>query len=303
MIAAGIDLGGTKIEVQLFDADWQVVGSKRISTPSDYDQLVAAVAGQIAWADAQSGQIIPVGLGLPGLIDRNTGRALMANLPANDRLFSQDINTACGRDIVFVNDCRALALSEAVFGHGRGHRTVLSLILGTGVGGGIAVDGALWSGPNDIAGEFGHTPLAANIVHEFDLPLVRCGCGRMGCVETLIAGPGLTRLAAALTGITATPPELVEMRNTNPAVQRVWEIWCQITAELLHSLILTVDPDVIVLGGGLSQVDGVATDLQNALRDIQLAALCDTPILCAQGGDASGARGAAFAALQEAAHV
>jgi N-acetylglucosamine kinase len=302
MIAAGIDLGGTKIEVQLFDVDWQVVASKRIATPSDYDQLVAGVADQVAWIDAQSDQIIPVGLGLPGLIDSNTGFALMANLPANGKLFSQDINRACGRNISCVNDCRALALSEAVFGHGLGHRTVLSLILGTGVGGGIAVDGALWSGPNDIAGEFGHTPLAAHLMQEFNLPLVRCGCGRIGCIETLIAGPGLTRLAVALTGVKMTPPELVALRGTDPAVRRVWNIWCKITAELLHSLILTVDPDVIVLGGGLSQIDGVAADLQTALRNIQLAALCETPILCAQGGDASGARGAAFAALLEVRH-
>lgn len=302
MIAAGIDLGGTKIEVQLFDADWQVVDSKRIATPSDYDQLVAAVADQVAWVDAQSDQIIPVGLGLPGLTNRNTGFALMANLPANGEPFSQDINRACDRNITCLNDCRALALSEAVFGHGLGYRTVLSLILGTGVGGGIAVDGALWSGPNDIAGEFGHTPLAAHLMREFNLPLVRCGCGRMGCIETLIAGPGLTRLAAALMGIKMPPRELVALRGTDPAVQRVWNIWCKITAELLHSLILTVDPDVIVLGGGLSQIDGVAADLQTALHDIQLAALNETPILCAQGGDASGARGAAFAALFEVRH-
>lgn len=303
MIAAGIDAGGTKIEVQLFNADWLVVESKRIASPTDYDQLVAAIADQISWVDAQVGKIIPVGLGFPGLIDRNTGFALTANLPTTGRPLPRDINVACGRNITFLNDCRALALSEAVFGHGKGHRTVLSLILGTGIGGGIAIDGVLWSGPNDISGEFGHTPLAAHLVQEFDLPLVRCGCGRMGCVETLIAGPGLARLAAALTGIQASPPELMHLRATNPTIQRVWDIWCKITAELLHSIILTVDPDVIILGGGLSKIDSIAADLQIALHGIQLAALRDTRILCAQGGDASGARGAAFAALHEARHV
>jgi predicted NBD/HSP70 family sugar kinase len=300
MIAAGIDLGGTKIEVQLFDADWQVVDCKRIPTPQDYAALVAAVAEQIAWADARAGGAIPIGLGFPGLTDRNTGLALTANLPTTGKPFLTDINAACGRVITCVNDCRALALSEAVFGFGKGYRTVLSLILGTGVGGGIAVNETLWAGPNDIAGEFGHTPLPAHLVKQFDLPVVRCGCGRTGCAETLIAGPGLSRLAKSLTGRDISPPELVKLRAGDPALQRVWDIWAMLTAELLHSLILSVDPDVIVLGGGLSQVDGVATALQSALRTTQLAALSQTPILCAQGGDASGARGAAFAAFHEA---
>lgn len=303
MIAAGIDLGGTKIEVQVFDANWQVVQSKRIATPSDYGALVAAVADVVAWVDAQAGQMVPVGLGFPGLIEPDTGLAITANLSTAGQPFPQDVMTACKRQITCVNDCRALALSEAVFGHGKGHRTALSLILGTGIGGGIAVDGALWTGPNGISGEFGHTPLPAHLVQAFDLPVVRCGCGRMGCVETLIAGPGLVRIAKAKTGRDMTPQQLVQLRGSDSALQDVWHIWCQITAELLHSLILTVDPDVIILGGGLSQIDGVAADLSVALHDIQLAAVSDIPILCAQGGDASGARGAAYAATQEVTHV
>ncbi len=303
MIAAGIDAGGTKFETQLFNEDWQVVDSKRISTPTDYNELVATIAEQISWIDSLVGKTIPVGIGFPGLIDRNTGLAMSSNLPATGQPLPKDINAAAGRKITFVNDCRALALSEAVFGYGQGHRTVLSLIFGTGIGGGITVDGVLWAGPKDVAGEFGHSPLAAHLVQEFDLPLIRCGCGRMGCVETLISGPGLTRLATALTGMQLSPPELTKLRTTDPDAQRVWNIWCKITAELLHSLILTIDPDVIILGGGLSKIEGIATDLQAALYDIQLATLSNTQILCAQGGDASGARGAALAAFHEAHHV
>jgi predicted NBD/HSP70 family sugar kinase len=164
MIAAGIDAGGTKIEVQLFDDDWQVIGSNRIPTPKDYNQLVVAVVEQVYWADRQAGKAIPVGLGFPGLIDRNTGLALTANLPATGKLLPRDINKICGRDITFLNDCRALALSKAVFGFGQGHKTVLSFILGTGIGRGITVHGTLWLGPNDIAGEFGHLPLPAQMV-------------------------------------------------------------------------------------------------------------------------------------------
>ena len=164
MIAAGIDAGGTKIEVQLFDDDWQVVGSNRVATPKDYNQLVVAVVEQVYWADLQAGKAIPVGLGFPGLIDRNTGLALTANLPATGKPLPRNINKICGRDITFLNDCRALDLSEAVFGFGQGHKTVLSFILGTDIGRGISVDGTLWSGPNDFVGEFGHLPLPAHMV-------------------------------------------------------------------------------------------------------------------------------------------
>ena len=133
---------------------------------------------------------------------------------------------------------------------------------------------------------------------EFDLPLMRCGCGRIVCFETLIAVAGLTRLAAALAAIQTFVPGLMQLRSSDLAIQRVGDIWCKITAELLHSLILTVDLNVIILGGGLSKIDGMAANLQTALYDTLLSPLKDTEILCAQGSDASGARGAAFMAWQ-----
>ena len=130
------------------------------------------------------------------------------------------------------------------------------------------------------------------------MPLVRCGCGWIVCFETLIAGLGLTRLAAALAFIQASVPEFMQLCSSDLAMQRVWDICCKITAELSHSLILTVDLNVIILGGGLFKIDGMAANLQTALYDTLLPPLKDTEILCAQGSDASGARGAAFMAWQ-----
>lgn len=297
MTAVGIDLGGTKIETQVFGDDWQVIARNRVATPRDYDGLVAAVAGQIAWADQQTGAPAPVGIGAAGLVNPVTGLALTANLVASGKPFPADIAKAAGRTVTYVNDCRALALSEAVFGAGKGHRTVMSLIMGTGIGGGIAVDGAILQGPTRTGGEFGHTAAPAHLVAKYDLPVVQCGCGRMGCCETYIAGPGLGRIARTLTGRDLTSQEIAAARHTEFAP--VWQAWCELVADLLRTLILTVDPDIVVLGGGLSQIDKVVDDLTVATQTAQIGDFSIPPIVLAQGGDTSGARGAALAACNE----
>ncbi|MBO9476210.1 ROK family protein [Shimia sp. R11_0] len=297
MTVAGIDLGGTKCEVRLFDEAWVEVARHRTSTPKTYDALVQTVADQVAWAEAQSGSKLPVGIGAAGLINPQTGTALTANLPATGKAFPTDINSACGRPITYVNDCRAMALSEAVFGAGEGHDTVMSLILGTGIGGGIVVKQSLLKGPTVTGGEFGHTAAPAHLVSQHNLPVHACGCGRQGCIETYIAGPGLSRLAKTLTGQDVTPPEIAARRRGDMA--EVWSLWCALTAELLHSLTLTVDPDVIVLGGGLSQIEGVIPALSEAAKAAQIGDFSATRLVLAQGGDSSGARGAAYAAWQE----
>jgi N-acetylglucosamine kinase len=298
MIAGGIDLGGTKIEAQVFDATWQAVARRRIDTPRDYPALVAAMADQVGWITRQAGPI-PVGVAAAGLVNPATGLAFTANLPATGHPFPTDIDAACGRHVTYVNDCRALTLSEAIFGAARGMTPVAGLILGTGIGGGLAVDGRLIPGPSMVGGEFGHMPLPAQLVAAHGLPVVRCGCGRMACYETLIAGPGLTRLARHLTGRDLTPPQIGALRATDPAVAQVWQVWCDLVAELLITLTMTVDPAAIVLGGGLSHIPGLTDDLTTALQSAQLAGFAIPQILIAQGGDASGARGAAHAALTE----
>ena len=295
MIAAGIDLGGTKIETQIFDAAWQPVSRQRVATPGDYPALVQAMAAQIRWAEAAGGEGLPIGIGAAGLVNPATGLALTANLAASGQPFPDDIAKAAGRPITYVNDCRALALSEAVFGAGRGHRTVLGLILGTGIGGGVAIDGTLMAGPSMTGGEFGHTSAAADLVARYGLPVVACGCGAVGCAETLVSGRGLTRLAEALLGQALTAPQIAAARDG--AAAPVWQAWCALMASLLRNLTLTVDPDIIVLGGGLSQIPGVAEDLSRALQAAQLPGFAIPRIAIAEGGDSSGARGAAHAAF------
>ena len=300
MMATGIDLGGTKIETQIFDADWSVVARQRVATPATYSDLVAAIVDQIAWADAQSGAPLSVGIGAAGLVNPATGHALTANLPATGRPFPADIAKGAGRTVTYVNDCRALALSEALFGAGQGHHTVMSLILGTGIGGGIAVGGQLLQGPTAMSGEFGHTSAAASVVADHGLPIFECGCGRRGCIETYLAGPGLSRLARHLTGQTVTPADIAARRHDDMA--QVWLVWCAFAGEFIHSLTLTADPDVIVLGGGLSNISGIVEDMTAAAQHVQIGDFGTPPIVLATGGDASGARGAAYAGWLEQSH-
>lgn len=293
MIAAGLDLGGTKIEAQIFNGAWGVIDKKRVATPDTYPDLVDAIAGLIA---DMAQPDCPVGIGAAGLIDPKSGKAFTANICASGQTLPADIEQAIGRPVTYLNDCRALALSEAVFGAGQGRKTVASVILGTGVGGGLAVDGALPLGPTKTGGEFGHCSASGALIAQYGLPVVACGCGRMGCIETYISGPGLERIARALTGKDMTPRQIAQARSTDAKI--VWEAWCAFTADLLRNLILTVDPDVIVLGGGLSKIEGMVDDLNIATKDAQIGDFSVPPIVLAQGGDTSGARGAAFAAWQ-----
>ena len=296
MNAIGIDLGGTKMEAQVFDDAWSVAVRRRRDTPKDYADLVTELADLIRWADAQTGGTVPVGIGAAGLVNPKTGLALTANLVATGQLFPADIACTIGRPVTYMNDCRALALSEAIFGQGKGRRTVMALILGTGVGGGIAVDGAILQGPTHTGGEFGHTSAPAHLVAKHDLPIWRCGCGRMGCIETYIAGPGLVRLAKHILGTDLTTVEIAARRNIDTGP--VWQVWCDFSADLLHSLTLTADPDLIVLGGGLTHIDRLVEDLSAAARRAQIGDFAVPEIVLAQGGETSGARGAAYAAWQ-----
>lgn len=294
MTAIGIDLGGTKIEAQIFDDAWSVTARKRFETPDEYGSLIAAIADLVAWADDIAGTLAPIGIGSAGLINPETGLALTANLPASGRPFPADITKAVGRPVTYLNDCRALALSEAVFGEGKGKQTVVAVVFGTGVGGGVATGGHVLSGPTQTGGEFGHMSAPAHLVAQYDLPVIACGCGRTGCIESYISGPGLKRLARHMTGNTLTPRDIAARRQGDMA--DVWQAWCELTADLLQTLTLTIDPDVIVLGGGLTRVSGLIPDLEIAAKRAQIGDFGVPRLALAQGGDASGARGAAYAA-------
>lgn len=210
----------------------------------------------------------------------------------------EDLERILGLPISYLNDCDALTLSEAVFGAGANHRRVAAVILGTGVGGGLVQDGRVLPGAVGLGGEFGHTGAAAAPLAAFDLPVFDCGCGRRGCVETYLSGPGVQRLARHMTGADLSPEQIVLRRHGDMA--QVWAAWCAIAGEFFHALTLIAAPDIIVLGGGLSQISGIVQDITQAAKAAQLTGFDEVPLVLAQGGETSGAKGAAFAALQAA---
>ncbi|MDP3197866.1 ROK family protein [Tabrizicola sp.] len=301
-ISAGIDLGGTKIEAQVFAPDWSLATRNRWPTPKDYPTLVTAMADAIRWCDAHAPGL-PVGISAAGLINPGTGLALTSNLPATGLPFPQDIAQAAGRPIAWINDCRALTLSEATLGVAKGADPAVGLILGTGVAGGVVTGGRLLPSPAQTGGEFGHFPLAAAPIVTHGLPILTCGCGRQGCSETYLSAPGLARIAARLTGQQHAPETIVAGRATTPAFAMAWDIWLDLATEFLVTLCLTLDPEVIVIGGGLSRAPGLTDDLTKRLADATLKGFPIPAIHLAQGGDASGARGAALHALNEAHHA
>ena len=288
MIAGGIDVGGTKIEASLFDSDWQAVETRRVDTPAGYGAIVRAVAAQAAWLGD-----VAIGIGLPGRHDADTGLAFTANLPASGKPLRADILSAMGRPASFGNDCDLFALSEAQLGAGQGCAAVFGLILGTGIGGGFCLKGRLVATRGGAMGEVGHLPIPAALVAAHSLPLFPCGCGRTGCFETLASGPGLTKLGQYKTGKAQTPATIAA--EAGP----VFAVWLEIVAALVASLQCSLDPDCIVLGGGLSNIEGLAERLTHALPPVLLKATTPPSILKATFGDSSGTRGAALLAIQE----
>jgi N-acetylglucosamine kinase len=301
-ISAGIDLGGTKIEAQVFREDWTLFARQRWPTPPTYPALVSALVDAIRWCESL-GETLPIGISAAGLINPATGMALTSNLPATGQAFPADLARAAGRPIPWINDCRALTLSEATLGAARGADPAVGLILGTGVAGGVVTGGRLLPSPAATGGEFGHFPLAAAPMLAHGLALLPCGCGRTGCVETYLSAPGLARIATHLTGDSHAPETITAGRSFTPAFARAWEIWLDLATEFLVTLSMTIDPQVIVLGGGLSRTPGLTDDLTRRLTGATLNGFPNPAIRLAEGGDASGARGAALHALQEATHA
>lgn len=292
----GLDLGGTKIEAKVFDADWREVRARRVDTPHhNYDHLIEALTGQIDWLRGSETGPIRIGIGLPGYIDRATGESFTTNIDAKGRGLRKDLRAIAGIEPVFENDCNCFTVSEAVLGAGKPYRVVIGLILGTGVGGGICIDGQLRHGSNGAAGEFGHLGIPASVMRAHALPLLRCGCGRLGCYETLASGPGLVRLCQTVSGEQHDTRTIAALAaEGDETMRRVMAIWSTLVAELISAMQCVADPDCIVLGGGLSNIPGVETMLQQAVAPILLPATRMPAILRPAGGDSSGTRGAAL---------
>ena len=200
-----------------------------------------------------------------------------------------------GQDVPLDNDCRCFALSEANEGAGANYSKVFGLIVGTGIGGGLCVDGVLSEGLNSLPIEVAHLPLPATIVAKYNLPLNKCGCGRTGCYETFVAGPGFSKLAKFLTGRDITAESVCELAaNGDAQMQNVKNIWLELYAHMLDMIMLTTDPDCIILGGGTSLIRDLPKDLSVMMEKIKLKNTEIPALLIAKFGDSSGVRGAAM---------
>ncbi|MCE9658166.1 MAG: ROK family protein [Burkholderiales bacterium] len=293
----GVDLGGSKIEALAIDTAGRELARHRIASPShDYALTVNAIRGLVEEIEARLGTRARVGIGTPGAISPASGLIKNANSThLNGRPLRADLAQALGREVRIANDADCFALSEASDGAGAGHGVVFGVILGTGVGGGLVVDGRLRVGPNAITGEWGHNELPART--ESALPDTRCYCGRRRCIETYLSGPGL---AADHARVAPMPPavdarRIVALaRSGDAAAAATLARYCRRLASALATVINIVDPDVVVLGGGLSQVGELYAALPPLLQEFVFSDRCDTPVVPNRHGDASGVRGAAW---------
>ncbi len=292
-LRVGVDLGGTKIAAIALAADGAVVGQTRLSAPrDDYRATIGALVDCIAEVERQAGGRGTVGVGMPGSISPVTGRVQNSNsVWLNDTPFAEDVQAALARPARFANDADCFALSEATDGAGAGAASVFGAILGTGCGGGIVVGGRLLAGPNRSAGEWGHSPLPWQYPEEFPGPT--CWCGRRGCLETWISGTGLQMDHAARTAQVLTAQEILARAATDATAQETLERHLSRLARALAMIVNTIDPEVIVLGGGLSQMPHLYERLPGAIRPRVFAAAPVVTVRPPLHGDASGVRGAA----------
>ncbi|MES2148953.1 MAG: ROK family protein [Pseudomonadota bacterium] len=295
----GLDVGGTKIELAVYDSTLQLRYSKRIATPTrDYATFLQAVELLVREADARLHTIGAVGLGIPGVVDAASGQHQSANVPAiNGANLRTDLQQRLERQVAIGNDCHCFALSEANGGAAHGYPSMFGAILGTGVGGGYCVDGVLASGRNGQAGEWGHWSVSAALLARHGLPLLGADGNRAGCLEHYLAGSGLAALYQIVGGAPRDARTIVERAGDHDVLAvRALAIHIDLLAQGLASLVLALDPHVIVLGGGLSNMAHLYHQLPLAMRRHLLDDVVPPPILAPVFGDAGGARGAALLA-------
>jgi fructokinase len=295
----GVDLGGTKIEILAIDAAGRERFRRRVPTPrNDYGGTLATIVALVAEAERAIGARATVGVGTPGSISRASGLLRGSNsVCLNGRAIRDDLSAMLGREVAVSNDANCFALSEATDGAGRGATVVFGVILGTGVGAGVVVSGRPLVGANAIAGEWGHNPLPWP--RDDERPGARCFCGRSGCIETFLSGPGLERDHLRACGMPGTAREIV-------AGAAIGDVACEATlaryeerlARSLAHVINILDPDAIVLGGGLSNIERLYANVPAQWGRFVFSDRVDTRLVRHAHGDASGVRGAAWLSAQ-----
>lgn len=291
----GIDLGGTKIEALALGVDGQELGRIRLPTPrNDYAGTLNAICNLVHALESQLGRQATVGVGIPGSIVRHSGLVKNANSTwINGRPLERDLSAALAREVRCANDANCLALSEATDGSGAGHRVVFAVILGTGCGGGLAIDARVHEGLHGVAGEWGHNSLPWPRAGEFPGP--DCYCGKSGCIETWISGTALGKDYERSTGTPLSGEQVAEAASrgdarADAAIQRLEDRIARGFALLVN----VMDPDVIVIGGGLSRLASIYRNVPPLLEKYGFGGGIHTPIVPALHGDSSGVRGAAW---------
>jgi len=291
----GIDLGGTKIEGVVLDAEGVFAARRRVPTPQgDYDGTVRAIVDLVRHLEQETGGKASVGMGMPGIISPATGLVKNANsVCLNGRPLDRDLETALGRPLRIENDANCFALSEASDGAAAGRGCVFGVILGTGTGGGVVIGGRILHGKNAVGGEWGHNPMPWPALGEW--PGESCYCGRTGCIETFLSGPGLARDFAGATGQPIDPAELVRRADAGETVAvSCLDRYVNRLARALATLINVIDPDAIVLGGGLSGIERLYRDVPGQWSRYVFSDRVTTELLRPKFGDSSGVRGAAW---------
>lgn len=291
----GVDLGGTKIEAIGLADDGSIRARRRVPAPSgDYEATVRAIRDLIEAAEAEAGQPGPVGMGIPGVISPATGLVKNANSTwLIGHPLDRDLAAACGRRVRLANDADCFALSEASDGAGKDKPVVFGAILGTGVGGGLVVHGRPLSGPNAITGEWGHNPLPWSQPHERPGPL--CYCGQSGCQETFLSGTGLCLDYELSTGRKLDGAGIVAAAEAGESdAELVLQRYEHRLARGLAAIINVIDPDVIVLGGGVSNLARLYENVPKLWRAFVFSDSVTTPLVKNSHGDSSGVRGAAW---------
>lgn len=297
----GLDIGGTKIEIAIFDRKLNKVDSWRVPTPTNnYEVFLSALTDLVQQADSKFNIVGTVGVGMTGIID-SIGRSLSANIQcANGKLVADDLKKRLQRSVAISNDTRCFALSEALGGAGEGYARMFGAIIGTGAAGGLCINGELYKSANGVAGEYGHHPIGAHIQQKYKLPILSCGCGLVGCLEKYISGPGLAYLYGFFSEKEkATTYECIELyRNKDPIAIKTFSCYMDILGSSFASLVMDYDPDAIVVGGGISQLDEVLLTLPSAIKPHLFKGVNIPDIVRAKFGDSSGVRGAAILGSQ-----
>lgn len=294
----GIDLGGTKTEVIALSEQGQQLFRHRLPTPrEDYRQTIETIASLVEMAEQATGQRGTVGMGIPGSISPYSGVVKNANSTwLNGQPFDKDLSLRLNREIRLANDANCLAVSEATDGAAAGKQTVFAVIIGTGCGAGVAINGQAHSGGNGISGEWGHNPLPWLDDDELRFRAeVPCYCGKQGCIETFISGTGFATDYARLSGNPLKGHEIMALvaQGDTLAEQAISRYELRLAKSLAH-VINIFDPDVVVLGGGMSNVDRLYQRVPQLVKSWVFGGECETPIRKAVHGDSSGVRGAAW---------